>query len=462
MSTAGQKCLGRLNSEEGILSLPKNSHSPALAVVGLGYVGLPLALEFARRGCTVIGLDIAPAKTGLLREGRCYLKHVPAEDLPALIQSNLLQPTTDFGKLSVAEAVIICVPTPVTEAWEPDLQFLVSTSRGIARHLTRGQLIVLESTTYPGTTEEVVLPILEESGLRCPKDTKSQQAVGDFYLAYSPERIDPGNSQFALAEIPKIVGGVNSSSTEKARRLYERVFKQVHVVSSTQTAEMTKLLENIYRAVNIALVNELKVISQRMGIDIWEVIEAAATKPFGFTPFYPGPGLGGHCIPVDPFYLAWKVRQHNMTTRFIELAGEINTAMPTYVVQAVAEALQGQGKGLKDARVLILGVAYKREVDDIRESPALKIMQLLIEQGATVCYSDPHVPQLPRTRRYDFSHLHSTQLNPATLKQCDCAVLVTDHSAFDIASIVEWSQLVIDTRNATKGIASTRGKVIRC
>lgn len=444
------------------MSLPNNSHSPTLAVIGLGYVGLPLALEFARAGCTVIGLDIDPSKTQLLKEGRCYLKHVPAQDLPALIQSNLFQPTAEFERLGGAEAVMICVPTPVTNDLEPDLQYIVSTSRTIGRYLQRGQLIVLESTTYPGTTEEVVLPILEGSGLQCSKDLKSQQAVCDFYLAFSPERIDPGNRRFALADIPKIVGGVNSASAERARRLYERVFKRVMVVSSTQTAEMTKLLENIYRAVNIALVNELKLICMRMGIDIWEVIEAAATKPFGFTPFYPGPGLGGHCIPVDPFYLAWKVRQHGMTTRFIELAGEINTAMPNHVVQTLVGALSAQGKAVENSKILILGVAYKRDVDDIRESPALKIMQLLLEHGAAVSYNDPHVPQLPRTRRYNFSIFHSTPLDSPALEKFDCVVVVTDHTAFDMANIVERSQLVIDTRNATRGIASTSGKVIRC
>ena len=307
-----------------------------------------------------------------------------------------------------------------------------------------------------------MLPILEGSGLQCSKDLKSQRAVCDFYLAFSPERIDPGNRRFALADIPKIVGGVNSASAERARRLYERVFKRVMVVSSTQTAEMTKLLENICGAVNIALVNELKLICRRMGIDIWEVIEAAATKPFGFTPFYPGPGLGGHCIPVDPFYLAWKVRQHGMTTRFIELAGEINTAMKNHVAQTLVGALSAQGKAVKNSKILILGVAYKRDVDDIGESPALKIMQLLLEHGAAVSYNDPHGPQLPRTRRYNSSIFHSTPLDSPALEKFDCAVLVTDDSAFDVAHIVEKSWLVIDTRNATRSIASTSGKVIRC
>jgi len=434
--------------------------NPTIAVIGLGYVGLPLALEFARVGCRVIGLDIDSSKIHQLREGHCYLEHVPASDLPELIQAKRIQPATDFEQLREAEAVLICVPTPITEAREPDLEYVVSTSRMVARHLQQGQLIILESTTYPGTTEEVVRPILEESGLRCPNDLNSPQAVSDFYLAFSPERIDPGNQRYAIAEIPKIVGGVNTASAERARELYGRVFKGVVVVSSTQTAEMTKLLENIYRAVNIALVNELKLICQRMGIDIWEVIEAAATKPYGFTPFYPGPGLGGHCIPIDPFYLAWKVRQYDMTTRFIELAGEVNAAMPGHVVHSIGDALNEGGKALKGAKILILGVAYKKDIDDMRESPALKIMQLLEERGAEIAYNDPHVPQLPRTRRYDFSKLSSVPLD--RLPEFDCVVIVTDHSAYDFVRIVGDAQLVVDTRNATRGIPCSTKKVVRC
>lgn len=441
---------------------PKHSASPIAAIIGLGYVGLPLALEFARRGSAVIGLDIDPEKIRALREGHCYLKHVPAQDLPTLIRTRTLRPANEMEVLREADSIIICVPTPITDELEPDLRYVVSTAREIARHLRRGQLVVLESTTYPGTTEEVVLPILEESGLRCPKGIQTSKDEPDFYLAFSPERIDPGNRRHVLADIPKIVGGVNPASAAKAREFYEFVFKQVMVVSSTQTAEMTKLLENIYRAVNIALVNELKLICQRMNIDIWEVIEAASTKPFGFTPFYPGPGLGGHCIPIDPYYLAWKVRQLNMSTRFIELAGEINTGMPKHVVEAIAAALEARGKALDRCTILILGVAYKRDVDDIRESPALRIMQLLVEQGAQVFYSDPHVPRIPRTRRYDFSHMASIPLDPATVRKFDCVVVVTDHSAFDMASIVQWSQLLVDTRNATRDYCKATRNVVRC
>jgi UDP-N-acetyl-D-glucosamine dehydrogenase len=434
--------------------------SNSVAVIGLGYVGLPLALEFARAGCSVLGLDIDAAKIDQLRAGNSYLKHVDTSDLKTLLDTNHFQPSTDFARLPTAEAAIICVPTPVTDTREPDLQYVVETSRAIGRHLVRGQLVVLESTSYPGTTEEVILPLLEKSGLRCPADGKASRAEPDFYLAFSPERIDPGNTRYRLGEIPKIVGGVNTASAERARQLYERVFDKVIVVSSPRVAEMAKLLENIYRAVNIALVNELKLICQRMGIDIWEVIEAAATKPYGFTPFYPGPGLGGHCIPIDPFYLAWKVRQYDMTTRFIELAGEINTAMPYQVVQTVVDALNSRGMAVKNARILILGVAYKKDVGDIRESPALRIMELLTERGAAVAYNDPHVPRLPKTRKHDFSRYYSVALEAGTLAHYDCVVVVTDHSTYDFSEIVKQARLVIDTRNATRGLDDTGAKVI--
>ena len=439
----------------GVKGKPPDS---TVAVIGLGYAGLPLALEFARAGVRVIGLDVDSEKIRQLKDGGCYLKHVSVPDLASLVEQGRFRPATDFSDLREAEGIIICVPTPVTESLEPDLQFVVSSSQTISRYLERGQLIVLESTTYPGTTEEVVLPILEESGLRCPKGPQPRQPAGDFYLAFSPERIDPGNRRFALADIPKIIGGVNAASAERAKKLYSRVFKKVVVVSTTQAAEMAKLLENIYRAVNVALVNELKMICQRLGIDIWEVIEAAATKPFGFAPFYPGPGLGGHCIPIDPFYLAWKVRQHGMTTRFIELAGEINTAMADHVVQSIGEALKASGKELEQAKILILGVAYKKDIDDTRESPALRIMHLLKERGAAVAYNDPHVPQLPRTRRYDFSGLASVPLE--RVGDYDCVVIVTDHSSYDFGQIVKEARLIVDTRNATQGLPHSAGKVV--
>ncbi|MFQ5778320.1 MAG: nucleotide sugar dehydrogenase [Terriglobia bacterium] len=436
---------------------------PTVAVIGLGYVGLPLALAFGRSGCRVIGLDSDQAKVQQLLEGRPYLKDIDAAALKNLVETGLLQPTTDFKRLRQAQGVVICVPTPVTETREPDLSFVINTSRTVSRYLERGQVVVVESTTYPGTTEEVVLPILAESGLQClPGQDAAAAPVPDFYLAFSPERIDPGNKRFPLREIPKIVGGINPASAERARELYRRIFDQVVVVSSTRVAEMAKLLENIYRAVNIALVNELKQICQRMGIDIWEVIDAAATKPFGFVPFYPGPGLGGHCIPIDPFYLAWKVRQYDMTTRFIELAGEINTAMPQHVVQTIVDALNARGKAVKGARILVLGVAYKKDVDDIRESPALRIMQLLVERGAEIAYNDPHVPRLHRTRRYDWSRFSSVPLAQESLAQYDCVVIATEHSAYDFSEIAQKAQLIIDTRNATRSVKGASAQIVRC
>lgn len=443
---------------KALLAHRHTASQPTVAVIGLGYVGLPLALEFARAGCRVVGLDIDSKKTEQLRQGRCYLHGVDASGLESLLETHSFYPTTDFRCLRGVQAVIMCVPTPVTEAREPDLGYIIETSRAVSRHLERGQLVVLESTTYPGTTEEVVLPLLERSGLRCA----ANGAEPDFYLAFSPERIDPGNQGFRLRQIPKLVGGVNAASAERAKELYEAIFDRVVVVSTTRVAEMAKLLENIYRSVNIALVNELKLICQRMGIDIWEVIEAAATKPFGFTPFYPGPGLGGHCIPIDPFYLAWKARQYDIPTRFIELAGEINTAMPYHVVQTVVDALNARGRSVKGARILVLGVAYKKDVDDIRESPALKIMQLLVERGAEIAYNDPYVPRLSRTRKYDFSHLVSVPLDGDNLARFDCVLIVTDHSSYDFSQIAQDAALLIDTRNATRSLDCSRGKVIRC
>jgi UDP-N-acetyl-D-glucosamine dehydrogenase len=342
------------------------------------------------------------------------------------------------------------------------LQYVVSTAQTVSRHLQRGQLVVLGSTTYPGSTEEVLLPLLEQSGLSCPRESNSEEGSPDFYLGFSPERIDPGNKQFQLREIPKVVGGVNPASAERAKQLYKIIFDKVIVVSSARVAEMTKLLENVYRAVNIALVNELKMICGCMGIDIWEVIEAASTKPFGFTPFYPGPGLGGHRIPIDPFYLAWKARQYDRPSRFIELAGEINTAVPYQVAKRIAEALNERGKPVKGSRILILGVAYKKDVDDIRESPALKIMELLAKQGAEIAYNDPYVSRLPRTRKHDFSHLRSVALNDGNFGSFDCVVILTDHSTYSFSEVVRGAQLVIDTRNATRGIECASTKVVRC
>ncbi len=362
------------------------------------------------------------------------------------------------------DAVIICVPTPLDERRDPDLSYVEQTARAIQPHLQRGQLIVLESTTYPGTTEQLVLPILESTGLRCAiaQGPDAEHMATDFFLAFSPEREDPGNKQYGLAQIPKVVGGINPPSGRAAVALYAQIVSRVVPVSSTRAAEMAKLLENIFRCVNIALVNELKQLALRMNMDIWEIIDAAATKPFGFMPFYPGPGLGGHCIPVDPFYLSWKAREYDFATRFIELAGEVNTAMPYHVVDAIAAALNDRKKSLKGSRILVLGVAYKKDVDDLRESPTLKIMQLLGERGATLDYNDPYFPELFKMRHYDYAGMRSVDLTPQNLANYDCVVIATDHSNYDYAAIVESSQLVVDSRNATRRIVRNRNKIVLC
>ena len=435
-----------------------------VGVIGCGYVGLPLALRFAEAGHRVVGFDTDPDKVSKLNEGQSYIGHIPGAKIQQYVRSRHFSANSDFSRLAELDAVVICVPTPLDQRREPDLSYVEQTARSIQPHLQRGQLIVLESTTYPGTTEELVLPILEQSGLRCPiaHGPDAEHVATDFFLAFSPEREDPGNKQYGLAQIPKLVGGVNPPSGRAAASLYAQIVARVVPVSTTRVAEMTKLLENIFRCVNIALVNELKQLALRMGVDIWEVIDAAATKPFGYMPFYPGPGLGGHCIPVDPFYLSWKAREYDFTTRFIELAGEVNTAMPYYVVEATANALNNRQKALRGSRILVLGVAYKKDVDDPRESPALKIMQLLIERGARVEYNDPYFPQLPKMRHYDFSHLRSIDLTRANLAAFDCVVIATDHSTYDYPAIVEAAPLVVDTRNATRRIPRNRDKIVLC
>ena len=435
-----------------------------VGIIGCGYVGLPLALRFAEAGHRVVGFDTDPKKVETLNAGGTYIGHIPAARIQEYVHSKHFAATGDFARLRQMDAVLICVPTPLSERREPDLSYVEQTARSIASNLERDQLIVLESTTYPGTTEELLLPILEESGLRCPitRGSEAENIATDFFLAFSPEREDPGNKQFGLAQIPKVVGGVNPPSRRAAQALYAQIVARVVPVSSTRAAEMTKLLENIFRCVNIAMVNELKLLCMRMGIDIWEVIDSAATKPFGFMPFYPGPGLGGHCIPVDPFYLAWKAREHDFATRFIELAGEINTAMPYHVVDAVAAALNERKKSLKGSRILVLGVAYKKDVDDLRESPTLKIMQLLGERGAQVDYNDPHFPRLHKMRHYDYSAMKSVELNPKALGSYDCVLIATDHSCYDYPGIVEAAQLVVDTRNATRRITRHREKIVLC
>src|SRR5579863_9823108 len=439
-------------------------HDLKIGIIGCGYVGLPLALNFAAKGHSVMGFDTDPQKVEKLNRGESYIKHISAAEISKHVSNKHFSATTDFARLREMDAVLICVPTPLDERRDPDLSYVENTARSIAPHLQRDQLIVLESTTYPGTTEELVLPILEQNGLRCPiqKAEDSSTESTDFYLAFSPEREDPGNKQFGLAQIPKVVGGINSASGKAAANLYAQIVARVVPVSSTRAAEMTKLLENIFRCVNIALVNELKMLSMRMGIDIWEVIDASATKPFGFMPFYPGPGLGGHCIPVDPYYLSWKAREFDFATRFIELAGEVNTAMPYNVVEAIASALNERQKALKGSRVLVLGVAYKKDVDDLRESPTLKIMQLLIERGARVEYNDPYFPQLHKMRHYDYLEMRSVELPPSNLGNFDCVVIATDHTAYDYQAIVEASPLVVDTRNATRRITRNRNKIVLC
>ena len=429
--------------------------SVRIGIVGMGYVGLPLTLLFSEQGFAVTGFDIDKEKVDTLNAGDSYIVRIlPAEIQKA--QASGFHATGDYNAISQMDAVIICVPTPLNQHHEPDLSYIISTVEAIAPRLRSGQLLVLESTTYPGTTEEIVVPLLEKgnpSGLQAARADKA----GDFYVAFSPEREDPGNTTVARRDIPKVVGGVDPVATELACAIYGTIFNRTVPVSSPKAAELTKLLENIYRCVNIALVNELKQLCHRMGIDIFEVIEAAKTKPFGFQAFYPGPGLGGHCIPIDPFYLSWKAKQFDFRTRFIELAGEINTAMPYYVVEEAAHALNEQNKPLKGAKILVLGLAYKKDIDDLRESPSLTIIELLQKRGALVRYHDPFFKKVGRGRHYN---LNMTCTPLVELGQYDCVMIVTDHSEYDYARIVRESKLVVDTRNATKGIQSAN--IVRC
>lgn len=417
-----------------------------VGIIGLGYVGLPLVLRFCQVGFRVMGFDTDPRKVELLNRGESYIKHIPAASLARLLApaggNGQFAASSDMARLGDPDVLIICVPTPLTAKREPDLRFVESTTRQIAATLRPGQLVSLESTTYPGTTAELLLPIL---GARL--------RVGeDFYLVFSPEREDPGNPQFEVRTIPKVVGGITPACLDHGVALYSQVIDRVIPVSSTQAAEMSKLLENIYRAVNIAMVNELKMLCLRMGLDIFEVIEASRTKPFGFQAFYPGPGLGGHCIPIDPFYLTWKAREYDFSTRFIELAGEINTNMPYFVVQRLTEVLGRHGRPLWGAKILVLGIAYKKDVDDNRESPAMKIIQLLSQAGAKVSYNDPHIPRCAGMRNYPGFDLTSVELTPQVLKDADLVLLVTDHSAYDYPRIASQARLIVDTRNAFKGV----------
>jgi UDP-N-acetyl-D-glucosamine dehydrogenase len=422
-----------------------------LGVIGLGYVGLPLSLTFLRKDISVLGFDLDAKKIDMLHAGISYIKHIPSDELSGFVQQDKFSATADFSRLNEPDVLLICVPTPLTQTREPDMQFIEATAHAIAEVLRPGQMIILESTTYPGTTVELLLPILENSGLTAGKD---------FALAYSPEREDPGNPKYSTAVIPKVVGGINDQSTRLACDFYNTALQTVVEVSSTQAAEMSKLLENIFRSVNIALVNELKILCHRMGIDIWEVIRASSTKPFGFMPFYPGPGLGGHCIPIDPFYLTSKAREYDFPTKFIELAGEVNTAMPYYVIQRVMDALNHRKKSINGSRILLLGLAYKKDVDDPRESPSFKLIELLQEKGAEVLYNDPHIPTIPPARKYSFN-MDSTELTPKTLTDIDCVLLATDHSAYDYQFILDHADLIVDTRNAFNGLKGAAEKVVQ-
>ena len=422
-----------------------------VGIIGLGYVGLPLARAFSDRGIAVLGFDVDPLKVVKLERGQSYIGHIP----DAIIREMKLrrfEATCEFERLDEPDVIIICVPTPLTEAREPDLTYIVNSTEAIAARLRAGQLVVLESTTYPGTTRDVVLPRLASRGL----------APGqDFFLAFSPEREDPGNPQFSAPTIPKVVGGLDAASLELAAALYGKVVVRVVRTSSPEVAEACKILENTYRAVNIAMVNELKILYDRMGINVWEVIEAAKSKPFGFQAFYPGPGLGGHCIPIDPFYLTWVARKHGLSTRFIELAGEINTSMPAYVVSRVTDALNEVCKPIKGSKITLLGMAYKKDVDDPRESPGFELMDLLLGKGALVQYNDPHIPSLPAMRRYPHLAMDSQELTAEFLHAQDCVLIVTDHSAYDWPWIARHAPLIVDTRNALKDIMDPRGKIVR-
>lgn len=412
-----------------------------VGVVGLGYVGLPLVKAFLKKGFAVIGFDIDRRKVEMLNQGKSYIKHITAAELRPFLSTKRFAATTEFARLTDVDAVLICVPTPLDDHRNPDLSFVLNTTETIARHLRKGQLVVLESTTYPGTTDEEMLPILERGGLKAGRD---------FFLAFSPERENPGDPVYTAENTPKVVGGLTKDCLALADTLYSQVVVKTVPVSSTRAAESTKLLENIFRCVNIALVNELKMIFDRMGIDVWEVIQAASSKPFGFMPFYPGPGLGGHCIPIDPFYLTWKAREVDYSTKFIELAGEINTAMPYYVINKTLEALAKKGKSFKGSKILVLGIAYKKDIDDQRESPALKIISLLQKKGAKVEYNDPYVPESSGHREYPGMSLKSVPLTAKRLRQADAVIIATDHTSYDYGWIVKNAKLVVDTRNAVK------------
>jgi UDP-N-acetyl-D-glucosamine dehydrogenase len=427
--------------------------SAAVGVVGLGYVGLPLLLAYAKAGFRAVGIDIDAGKPAALLAGKSYIKHIPGEHVAEALAAGKLEATTDFAVIAGLDAIILCVPTPLDEHFEPDLSYVTDTVDAVVPHLKAGQVLSLESTTYPGTTDEEVVTRVEKAGFK----------VGEnLHVVYSPEREDPGNPKFSATNIPKVVGGVTQACLDAGVALYEAAFEQIVPVSSCKVAELTKLLENIYRAVNIGLVNELKIAADRMGIDIWEVIRAASTKPFGFTPFYPGPGLGGHCIPIDPFYLTWKAREYGVHTRFIELAGEINRSMPDYVIHRSMEALNSRGKPVKGSRILLLGLAYKSNVDDMRESPTFALLDGFKRLGAEVAFYDPHVPVVGPTREHmNWAGVRSVEWNESIIRAQDCIVISTHHAAFDLAQLAAWSDLIIDTRNAMAGTATAPGQVVK-
>ena len=432
-------------------SSTKKKAAPLVGVVGLGYVGLPLAKEFCDGGAGVLGFDVRDELVAKINKGISPIKHIPNSQMKAMVNTGRFNATSNMAELCKPDAILICVPTPLTENREPDMQYVEQTCRTISKYLRKGQLVVLESTTYPGTTRELIQPILEQSGLK---------AGCDFYLAYSPEREDPGNKDFNTGTIPKLVGGINKASLLRAVQLYKMAVKTVIPVTSCDVAEAAKILENVYRCINIAMVNELKVLFERMGIDIWEVINAAKTKPFGFQAFYPGPGLGGHCIPIDPFYLTWKARQYNMPTRFIELAGEINVQMPHLVVQNVMKALSDRKKALNGAKVLVLGLAYKKDIDDLRESPSIELIEILRDHGAKVDYNDPYIPKTHKQREHDL-RMKSKPLSAKMLAGYDVVLISTDHSNYDYKWIVANSKLVVDTRNATEHVKQGRSKIVK-
>ena len=422
-----------------------------VGILGLGYVGLPLAREFANAGVKVLGFDVDEAKVKKLNAGRSIIKHIPHGQIKKLVKSRLFSATTNMARLKSVDVILICVPTPLTSNREPDMQYVVGSCETISKYIRAGQLIVLESTTYPGTTRELMKPILEKSGLKAGKA---------FYMAYSPEREDPGNKDFSTRTIPKVVGGLTDTCRDLACALYEIAIVNTVPVSTLEAAEATKILENVYRCINIAMVNELKMVFERMGIDVWEVINAASTKPFGFNAFYPGPGLGGHCIPIDPFYLTWKARQYGMPTRFIELAGEINTNMPHYVINKTTEALNERRKSLKGSKVLVLGLAYKKDIDDVRESPSIELIELLKSKGAKVDYNDPYISRTHKQREHNLK-MTSRKLSAKMLGSYDVVLISTDHSDYDYNWIVKNAKLVVDTRNATSKVRTNRSRVVK-